>query len=102
MIKEINYYKYHKNIETLYFDVSNGSETPLSVKINLSASDSIKNYEGKLFFRSKITEDILDNSLFVDFFIFKELSIEEKFKKIKTYISLNPDILVKLLELNVV
>lgn len=102
MIKEINHYKYEELKEPLEFDISNGTEEALRVKVNLSASESIVNYQKKMFFRTKITESILGNSLYVDFFINKNLSFEDKIKKIKLYISTNPFILVKLFELNVV
>lgn len=102
MIEKINHYKYIKIKEPLEYNLSNGLEDPLVVKINLSVTEKIENHESKYFFRSKLTESISDNSIYIDFFISRELEIDDKLKKIKQYISNNPEILVKLFELNVV
>lgn len=102
MITEINRYKYEELKTPMEFDISNGVEAALRVKVNLSASEIVVNHQRKMFFRSKITESILGNSVYVDFFINKNINFEEKIKKIKSYISTNPYILVKLFELNVV
>lgn len=102
MIKEIKHYSYEELKNAIEFDLSNGSEEPLRVKVSLAASEIIKNFEKKLFFRAKITEGMSGNSIYVDFFVNKEINFEEKIKKIKLYISTQPFILVKLFELNIV
>lgn len=103
MIEKINNFKYTKYNELLHYNLSNGTEIPVNIKVTISVSEMVKGVKG-LFFRAKLTESILNNSLYIDFFhkSSKELSFNDKINKVKQYLVEDPVVLVKLFELNVI
>lgn len=103
MITKINIKKYETLKESLYFDLSNGSEKPLKLKVKIAISEVILNFENENFFRAKISESVLNNSRYIDFFdIDSDISFNSKVSLVKKFIRDTPELLVDLFELQVV
>lgn len=90
MINEIKILKYKELKEKMEFEISSGYEEPVTVKVSVSVSEELISKQQKLYFRAKITESLVLNSIYIDFNLNKKISFEEKINKVKQYLFLNP------------
>lgn len=90
MIKEIKTLKYQELKEKMEFEVSSGYEEPLTVKVAVAVSDELISKQNKMYFRAKITESLVSNSIYIDFNVTRKMPFEDKINKVKQHLSVNP------------